>query len=185
MSHLHAKVESLLFVAAKPLAVKKLCALCDASRVDVVEALRAIAARHASEESGIRVILHEDEAQMATSPDAAKPVREYLKDETTGELTKPSLETLTIIAYRGPVAKAEIEQIRGVNCSLILRNLVMRGLVESKGDPRDPQAVFTVSIEFLRHLGISRAADLPEYEKLRSHENVSRVLEMADPEIRH
>jgi len=61
-----------------------------------------------------------------------KLLKILLKDETTGELTKPSIETLTIIAYRGPIAKYELERIRGINCSLILRNLILRGLAEEK-----------------------------------------------------
>jgi segregation and condensation protein B len=127
----------------------------------------------------VRILHNGSEVQMSTSPDNARLVQDFLKDETTGELTKPSLETLTIIAYRGPVTKAELEQIRGVNCSLIIRNLLMRGLVEAQGEPYDPQTTFRVTMDFLRFLGVAGVEELPEYDKLRSHENVVRILEMA------
>ncbi|HTK59958.1 MAG TPA: SMC-Scp complex subunit ScpB, partial [Candidatus Baltobacteraceae bacterium] len=73
-----------------------------------------------------------------------------------------------------------LEQIRGVNCSLILRNLMIRGLVESEGgkadDPTAP-ATYRVSFDFLRYLGIREMAELPDYENLRSDENLQKLLE--------
>jgi segregation and condensation protein B len=175
---LTSQIESLLFVAARPLNVKRLCEATGATKDEVTAALDAIAAKHNAEGSGIRVLRNGNDVQMSTSPDNSRAVQDFLKDETTGELTKPSLETLTIIAYRGPVTKAELEQIRGVNCSLILRNLLMRGLVEAQGEPYEPQTTFRVTMDFLRFLGVSGVEELPDYDKLRSHENILRVLEM-------
>ncbi len=176
---LTSQIESLLFVSARPMSMKRLAEACGASKEEVSAALDELMAVYNVEGSGVRLLHNGSEVQMSTSPDNARLVQDFLKDETTGELTKPSLETLTIIAYRGPVTKAELEQIRGVNCSLILRNLLMRGLVEAQGEPYDPQTTFRVTMDFLRFLGVAGVEELPEYEKLRSHENVTRVLEMA------
>jgi segregation and condensation protein B len=176
---LSSKIESLLFVANRPLTVKRLMEVCEASKDDVVKAIDELAAAYNASGRGVRILRNGNDVQMSTSPDNARLVQDYLKDETTGELTKPSLETLTIIAYRGPITKAELEQIRGVNCSLILRNLLMRGLAEVQGEATDPQATFRVTMDFLRFLGVSGVEELPDYDKLRSHENVVRVLEMA------
>jgi chromosome segregation and condensation protein ScpB len=63
-----------------------------------------------------------------------------------------------------------------VNCSLIIRNLMMRGLVEASGDPADITTKFSVTMDFIRFLGVSSIEELPEYDALRSHENVARVL---------
>ncbi len=178
MATLRAKIESVLFVAARPMNLKRLADACGASKEDVAAAIDELAAEYNKDGSGVRVLRNGTDVQMATSPETAKMVQEFLKDETTGELTKPSLETLTIIAYRGPITKAELEQIRGVNCSLILRNLLMRGLVEAQGEPYDPQTPYRVTMDFLRFLGIAGVEELPEYDKLRSHENVARVLEI-------
>lgn len=175
---LASRIESILFTANRPLTLKRLAELCDSSKEDVAEAVEELVAKHNAKSGGLRVLRNGGEVQLATSPDNAKLVRDFLKDETTGELTKPSLETLTIIAYRGPIAKAELEQIRGVNCSLILRNLLMRGLVEAQGEPGAPHATFRVTMDLLRFLGVSSLEELPEYEKLRSHESVAKVLEM-------
>lgn len=173
---LASKIEGLLFVASRPLSVRKLAELCDASREDIQIAVETLAKEYAAAGRGIRIVRSGNDVQMATSPDIAKDVREFIKDETTGELTKPSLETLTIVAYRGPISKAELEQIRGVNCSLILRNLQMRSLIESQGDAKDASASYRVTLDFLRFLGLSTVEELPDYEKLRSHENVTRIL---------
>lgn len=179
---LDARIESILFIAAKPMPVKKLAEICDATRDETNDALDRIAERFDGEASGVRLLRNGDSVQLATSPDNASVVQEYLKDETTGELTKPSLETLTIVAYRGPVTKAELEQVRGVNCSLILRNLLMRGLVEASGEPSDITTRFQVTMDFLRFLGVSSVEELPDYDKLRSHENVVRVLSGGEKE---
>ncbi|MEY4744680.1 MAG: hypothetical protein RL272_625 [Candidatus Parcubacteria bacterium] len=176
---LKSQIESLLFVAARPMSMKRLAEACGASKEEVAAALEELMAAYNVEGSGVRILHNGSEVQMSTSPDNARLVQDFLKDETTGELTKPSLETLTIIAYRGPVTKAELEQIRGVNCSLIIRNLLMRGLVEAQGEPYDPQTTFRVTMDFLRFLGVAGVEELPEYDKLRSHENVVRILEMA------
>lgn len=173
------KIESLLFITARPLTVKRLMEVCDATKEEVSAAIDEIVVAYNDGSHGIRVLRNGNEVQMSTSPDNARMVQDFLKDETTGELSKPSLETLTIIAYRGPISKAELEQVRGVNCSLILRNLLMRGLAEAEGEPYDPGTIFRVTMDFLRFLGVSNVEELPEYDKLRSHENVVRVLEMA------
>lgn len=173
MSPLAVHIEALLFASSKPFATAKLVQLTGAKKPQVEEALAEIAAALADRVGGIRVLLNGDEAQMVTAPAAAETVAAFLKDETTGELTRPSLETLTIIAYRGPVTKPEIEQIRGVNCSLILRNLQMRGLVEATEDKRLLQTTYRISMEFLRHLGLNGVTDLPDYGRLNAHPHLS------------
>jgi segregation and condensation protein B len=86
------------------------------------------------------------------------------------------LETLTIIAYRGPVSRAEIEQIRGVNCAIILRNLLMRGLVENQEDKKKMQTVYNITFDFLQFLGLKEQSELPDYAKLNSSESLEKIL---------
>ena len=117
------------------------------------------------------------EYQMMTNPENGKIVQAYMQDETTGELTRASLETLSIIAYRGPLTRPEIEQIRGVNCSLILRNLMMRGLVEMQEDAETKTPRYSITFDFMRFLGVASISQLPEYDKLRHHEFVEKILE--------
>ena len=175
------EIESLLFVSSRPLSAKRLAEASGHSKKEVEEALEALAADYdARDASGVMLLRNGDEVQMATAPDNAEMVKTFLKDESFGELTRPALETLTIVGYRGPLTKAELEQIRGVNCSLILRNLMIRGLVETEGgktdDPTAP-ATYRVTFDFLRYLGIRQMSELPDFENLRSDENLQKLLE--------
>lgn len=175
------EIESLLFVSSRPLSVKRLAEATGHSKDEVKSALAELAADYdARDASGMILMRDGDEVQFATAPENAEMVKAFLKDESFGELTRPALETLTIIGYRGPLTKAELEQIRGVNCSLILRNLMIRGLVETEGgkadDPTAP-AAYRVTFDFLRYLGIRQASDLPDYESLRSDENLQKLLD--------
>ncbi len=175
------EIESLLFVSSRPLSVKRLAETTGRDKKEIQEALDALLAEYdARGESGFIVLRSGDEVQLATSPDHAEMVKTFLKDETFGELTRPALETLTIVGYRGPLTKAELEQIRGVNCSLILRNLMIRGLVETEGgkadDPSAP-ATYRVTFDFLRYLGIRQTSDLPDFAALSSDENLQKLLD--------
>ena len=180
-TNLQAQIESLLFVSSKPFSVKKLCEFVDAPEKEVDAALVALAEKWNGKESGVNLVREGKEVQLMSAPAQAELVKNFLKDETTGELTRPSLETLTIIAYRGPITKPEIEQIRGVNCSLILRNLLMRGLINVEEDKTKMQAVYAASLEFIRYLGLTSVSKLPDYERLRGSEVIRDVVAAVMP----
>lgn len=175
------EIESLLFVSSRPLSVKRLAEATGHGKDEVRKALEELVAEYDAREGGGLVVLRNgDEVQLATSPDHAEMVKEFLKDETFGELTRPALETLTIVAYRGPLTKAELEQIRGVNCSLILRNLMIRGLVEileAKDAHPGAPAQYRITFDFLRYLGLRQTSELPDFEALRSDENLQKLID--------
>ncbi|MBU1922054.1 SMC-Scp complex subunit ScpB [Patescibacteria group bacterium] len=175
--NLLSSIESILFITTKPITAKKLADILKTSDSKIESEMVKIMEKYNIKESGVFVLKKGKEYQMMTSPDNARVVQAYLQDETSGELTRPSLETLSIIAYRGPLAKAEIEQIRGVNCSLILRNLMMRGLVEMQEDEETKTPKYSITFDFMRFLGIASVSRLPDYEKLRHHEFVETILE--------
>lgn len=179
---LHAKIESLLFVSAEPLSIRSLAKLLDAKKNEVEDALDELQKKYRSvSDSGMIIVKGADSYQMVTSPKNAALVAEFLKSDLSGELTEPSLETLTIIAYRGPITKAELEQIRGVNCSLILRNLLMRGLI-SREENKTSLAYYEVTPEFVKYLGVSSVKDLPDYPKLHQHATLNEVLQSVNEE---
>ena len=128
-----------------------------------------------TDESGIRIIDNSGVIQFTTAPEQAELVKTFIKDETTGELSRPSLETLTIIAYRQPITKAELEQIRGVNCSMILRNLMIRGLVMKKDDKKMLISYYFVTVDFLKFLGINDVNELPDYEVLNNNKDLHKL----------
>jgi segregation and condensation protein B len=176
MNSLKAQLESLLFMASQPLSVKKLADLTDSSPEEVEQKLEELRQEYLQERRGINLLKIDQRYQMVSSPENAFLVKKYLKEELSGELTKPALETLTIIAYRGPITKAELEQIRGVNCSLILRNLLIKGLIESFEDKKEMKRYYQITFDFLRYLGISSSEQLPDYEKLNKDRNLEELL---------
>ncbi|NQU83784.1 MAG: SMC-Scp complex subunit ScpB, partial [Parcubacteria group bacterium] len=168
-------IESLLFVSEHPLSIKDFLKITDCERDEIEKILEGLAEDYKNRGGGVLIIKNQDKYQMVTSPQSSEVIQGFLKDETTGELTRPQLETLTTIAYRGPMSKAELEQIRGVNCSLVLRNLMMRGLVEM-ADQKNQEPKFLITLDFLKFLGIGSVKELPDYEKLREHETIKEIL---------
>ena len=176
MLELQSKIEAILFVATKALSVKQLCRAVDGEEKDVRDAVAALVAAKNVETSGTHIVQNNDDVQMVTNPTCAKLVEEYLTVELDPELTKPSVEALTIIAYRGPITKPEIEAIRGVNCSLIVRNLLLRGLIVEHDDAMKMQPVYTLSTDALRFFGVHSAEELPDYGELHTNAKIEQLL---------
>jgi len=181
--NLKTSLESILFVSLKPLSSNKLGAICGAKAKEVEEALTELASDYRERGAGLTIIENNKEYQLSTAIESADLIKDYLKDETSGELSQPSLEALTIIAYRGPIAKTELEKIRGINCSLIIRNLLLRSLIEEKFDKQKNENYYTVSHDFLRFLGISSVKDLPDFDKLSALKVIDRFLESEEESI--
>ncbi|MFH0780054.1 MAG: SMC-Scp complex subunit ScpB [Parcubacteria group bacterium] len=179
---LKTKIESLLFISHKPLSVKSLVNFLkkESETVKPEEAtqiLEELKAKYNFQESGVQIIQTGDEYQMVTNPDAGALVKKFINEDMTGELTPASLEALTVIAYRGPISKAELEQIRGVNCSLILRNLLIRGLIKMDEDKTKMNFFYSATVDFLKYLGINSVNELPDYQTLHQTETLNQFLE--------
>ena len=176
MELLKSKVESLLFIAAKPLSVKQLSELTKDGENEIMAACEELVAEYKANQRGIQIIKDGNKFQMVSSPENAKLIQEFIKDETTGELSRPSMEALTIIAYRSPISKLDLDRIRGVNCSLIIRNLLLRGLIEAKFDKKKNETYYNVSFDFIRFLGVNDVSELPEFERLSKDDTIDRML---------
>jgi len=173
---LKSQLESLLFVAVKPLSVKELTSIVNVKTKEVEEALKALETDYKEKQGGLALIKNNNKYQITSAAENAELVQKFLKDEASGELTQPSLEALTIIAYRGPIAKLELERIRGINCSLIVRNLLLRGLIEEKFDRSKNEYYYSVTHDFIRFLGLNSLEELPDYEKLNKLEAITDVI---------
>ena len=171
------KIESLLFISAKPMGIKQLSNLIGEPVNEIKKAGDELIECYKAENRGTRIIKNNLKYQMVSSPENAKLVQEFIKDETAGELSQPSLESLTIIAYRGPISKIDLDRIRGVNCAMILRNLLLRGLIEAKNDKRKNETYYNVTFDFIKFLGINNIEELPNYEKLHKDDTIDRILE--------
>ena len=146
------KVESILLAVGKPVSFKELAKLFKLKEEDISNIIKELQEKYNTEESGIHIAINNKKVQLVTNPENSKILRDYLKEEINSELTKPSLETLTIIAYRQPISKEELEQIRGINCSMIVRNLLIKGLIEAKEEQGGLITNYSITMDFLRHL---------------------------------
>lgn len=171
-----AKIESLLFVSAKPITIKEMASLIKKDVGEIQAAAEELGRDYQDKKGGLDIIKNGSAYQMVSAAESSSLIQDFIKAETDGELTRPSLETLTIIAYRGPIAKFDLERIRGVNCSLILRNLLLRGLIEAKFDKKKKEIFYNITFDFIRFLGINDISQLPDYERLHKDDTLDRVL---------
>ena len=161
------KLEALLFYKGEPM---KKSALAKMLEVDG-EALTAALAEltQALEGRGITLVQEGETVALGTAPEAQALIESMRKEELEGPLGKAGLETLAIVMYQGPVSRADIEYVRGVNCSSILRSLTMRGLIERKENPRDKRGyIYQTTPELPASLGITSVAAMPDYDMMRS-----------------
>ncbi len=167
------QLEAILFVASRPLEIKKIAKALKSSTDEVDTAIDQLMQKYTGV-SGIHITMVGDSVQMTTNPEYADVVDQFVKSDTQGELTKAQLETLTVIAYRGPITRPELEEIRGVNCSVILRNLIVRGLISEHEQDDSVLPSYELSIDALRFLGISSVQELPEYDTLSAHPHLDQ-----------
>lgn len=146
---------------------------------EIQEALKDLIERYNTQDSGIHVIMSEGDVQMVTNNNFADLVDQFTKSEILGELTPAQLETLTVVAYKQPITRPELEQIRGVNCAVILRNLMQRGLVEEEDVKESVVPIYRLSITALRHLGATKVEELPNYAEFHTHEHLNPAPEEA------
>lgn len=166
-------IEALLFVAGHPLSDTTIARYTGGEILDVRQTLEELQLTWQQEQRGIQLLKNGSSWQLVSHPDAAGNIFAFAKEEVLGELTRAQLETLAVIAYRGPMEKSILDTVRGVNCRQILRNLSIRGLVESLGsagvaDEEESGVTYQVSADFIRHLGLTRLEDLPNFEEFRS-----------------
>jgi len=161
------KIEALLFYKAEPMTVLKLSTMLGEGKGKIGNALDVLEEK--LENRGLVLIREGDNVALGTHPNASSFIEALMKEELSKDLGKAGLETLTIILYRGPLTRSEIDYIRGVNSSYILRNLSTRGLIQKATNPDDGRAlIYRPTLELLSYLGVKKVNDLPEYDKVKS-----------------
>ncbi|TSC63572.1 MAG: segregation and condensation protein B [Parcubacteria group bacterium Athens0416_74] len=161
------QLEALLFSEGGPVARKKLAQLMDSSLEDLSLAVDELTRRKAG--TGISVIATAQDVALAVAPEAAPIVQAAFERELGKEIGDAGLEVLSIILYRGPSTRAEIDYIRGVNTSWTIRTLAARGLLERAQNPNDAREyLYQPTVELLAHLGVTHARELPDYAKISS-----------------
>jgi len=161
-----AKIEGILFWKAEPVSIKKLATILGeeiaAVRAGISELEKKMQGR------GLSLVQTDDDVMLGTAKELSATIEQMTKDELTRDLGKAGLETLSIVLYQGPISRTGIDYIRGVNSQFILRNLLIRGLIERVDSPTDSRSfLYKPTLALLSHLGISKIVDLPEYEQVK------------------
>ncbi|MBI3240994.1 MAG: SMC-Scp complex subunit ScpB [Chloroflexi bacterium] len=158
---LPALVESLLFVADGPTQISQLAAALEVQPRQIEDALAELESSYASR--GLSLQRAKDRVQLTTAPTVAAEVERFLGLESAQHLSKPSLETLAIVAYQQPVTRPQLESIRGVNCDGVIKSLLSKGLIEEVGRTEGPgrPILYGTTSTFLQHFGLSSLNQLP------------------------
>lgn len=170
-------IESILFVSGEPVKISKLEKILSIKNEEIEDVLKSLCKKYELPTSGLMILRKGQEIQLVSKSENTEFVESLIKGELQDSLSNAAMEVVSIIAYRGPISKAEIEEIRGVNCSYTLRNLLLRGLIERSDNPRDNRGyIYNVSFEFLKKLGVSDVKNLPEYATLSVDSRIESVV---------
>ncbi len=176
MNELARKIEAILFYTGTPVDIKDLAKILEVEKEAVAESLKELEV--SLTDRGITLIRNGEEVLLSTAPEFASLIEKMLKEERDRDLGRAGIETLAIVAYKGPVSKKEIEYIRGVNSQFAVRNLLLRGLIERVESKMDSRVVlYSITFDALRHLGLSKIEDLPRYEETK------KQLEVVEDEV--
>ncbi len=160
------KIEGYLFYTGEPVAVKKLAKVFGVTEGEIQDALRMLEENLAGH--GIVLMKNGDEVLLATHPEMGDVILDIKKQELSDPLSKSALETLTIILYKDGATKPEIDFIRGVNSGFMLRNLLVRGLIEKIPNPDDNRVTkYRATFDTMRYLGISNISELPNFDTFK------------------
>jgi segregation and condensation protein B len=158
-----AVVEAILFTAGDAIGVEELAAALDATPLEMRSLVDELAAEYNRDGRGIRLIRLEDSVQLCTNAQYAPYIRAILAPQQSKPLTQAAMETLSIIAYKQPVTRREIEALRGVQCDYAVAALMDKNLIKvvGHGEGLGRPALLGTTDEFLRCFGLASLADLP------------------------
>lgn len=173
---LYKKIEAILFWKGEPMSRNKLLEILEVGQNELNEAVEKL--KENLKERGIVLQEKDNDLALGTAPELSDLFEKLQKEELNKELSKASLETLSIVLYKNGASRAEIDYIRGVNSSFTLRAMAIRGLVEKIVDKDDSRRyIYKPSFELLSFMGVSRVEELPDYSE------VNKTIEVASENL--
>ena len=162
---LMSKIEALLFVVGdEGLSIKQLCSLLDSEPMEVEAGLSELASQYRENEAGgIMLKQLAGTYQLTTKPEMSDTIKKLVENPTSQVLSSASLEVLAIVAYKGPITRAQIEDLRGVKCERPIATLVSRALIQEAGraEGTGRAILYETTKEFLNYFGLQSLKDLP------------------------
>lgn len=168
------KIECLLFVSGEPVPVIELARVLDCSKTDTLELLKSMEEEYLSMGRGIIPFVTEDTVQMVSNKDYIDLVEDLLQPEKIRTVSKSILETLAVVAYRQPVTRGDIEDVRGVRCDYAIGQLLKLGLIYEVGrkDALGHPALFGTTDKFLRRFGLHSLDELIDFSEFGKSRDV-------------
>lgn len=154
-------VEGLLFYKSAPQKKQTVMKLFGITDTELATAIQTLQSRLLT--GATRLIETSEDIQLVACPELAPIIESLRKNELKADIGKAGAETLAIVLYQEPISRAEIDRIRGVNSSFILRNLLIRGLIERSHNKNRTGYVFTISPALLAQLGVTSKSELPDF----------------------
>ncbi len=162
MDKLEQQIESVLLFKNEPVSVKDLSQWLDVKPEEIREALKRL--QDFYKNRGIVIVSDGEHFNLGTHADSSDLITTLQKEEFSRELGRAGLETLAVILYRAPVSRREIDRVRGVNSGFILRNLLIRGLIERVESASGERSFsYKPTLKLFEHLGVTSPEELPEY----------------------
>ena len=160
---LKGRIEAILFVAGEAVGIRDLARALRVEEKELKETLKKIGSEYDYEQRGFMLKRFGDKVQLATRPLYSEDVLRLLQPVQQQSLSQAAMETLAVVAYKQPVTRAEVEQIRGVKCDYSLQSLMMKGLIQEAGrkDTIGRPILYATTDMFLSHFGIQGLEDLP------------------------
>lgn len=176
MAQLEAIIEGLLYVVGdEGLSLDQLCEACEASPEEIKDSLDNMVAASLGEQRGLELVHYANVYKYVTKSILKEPVRKVLSISRTRQLSQSALETLAIIAYKQPITRVEIEEIRGVNCDMMCRKLVALDLIKEAGRSQalGRPILYEVTDAFLDGFKLTSLEELPSLPDYSEGENES------------
>lgn len=162
---LETQIEGVLFYKTEPMQKIALAAFFEVDAPTLESALAALEERLTH--GATRLTMTDTTVQLVTAPELSSLIERLKKEELSSSIGKAGAETLAIILYRGPITRTEIDRIRGVNSTFIIRNLLIRGLIERRENPSDARSfAYAATTDLLNNLGVTRRDELPDFENI-------------------
>ena len=160
---LKGRIEAILFVAGEAVSLKDMAKALAVGEKELKTALDKIGSEYDYEQRGFMLKRFGDKVQLATRPLYAEDVLRLLQPVQQQSLSQAAMETLAVVAYKQPVTRAEVEQIRGVKCDYSLQSLTAKGLIAEAGrkDTIGRPILYATTDTFLSHFGLATLEDLP------------------------
>ncbi len=172
MTQLCSMIEALLFVSGEPLAAEEIANATGRTQIEIAAAFAELSSHYEDSSSGLRLAFVNGGAYLCTDKAHAGVITSLLQPVQQRAFSQAMMETLSIVAYKQPVTRAEIEAVRGVRCEYAVRELISMGMVQEIGrkDTIGRPALLGTTDAFLRHFGLGSLRELPEKELFGSGE---------------